>query len=87
MKLAIMVGIMKYKVEIERDLCIACGNCVNECEEMFVMIDDKSTLIGGEIDEDNFSIKEYDDISCWVAASEMCPVECIIVFKDGLAIR
>ena len=77
---------MNYKIEIERDLCITCGNCVNECEEMFKLIDDKSTLIGGEIDEDNFSIKEYEDISCGLAGAEMCPVECIIIFKSSVAI-
>ena len=77
---------MSYQIEIERDLCITCGNCVNECDEMFKLIDDKAILIDGEIDEDNFSIKEYDDISCGIEAAEMCPVECIIVFKDGVAI-
>lgn len=77
---------MAYRVEIERDLCITCGNCVNECDEMFKIIDDKSTLIDGEINEDNFSIKEYGDISCGVDAAEMCPVECIIVYEDDVAI-
>jgi len=77
---------MNYKIEIERDLCITCGNCANECEKMFKIIDDKSTLIEGEIDEDNLSIKEYDDISCGTDAAEMCPVGCIIVFEDGVAI-
>ncbi|MBZ9571695.1 ferredoxin [Methanobrevibacter sp. TMH8] len=78
---------MVYKIEIEMDLCIACGNCVTECEEMFKIVDDRSTLIDGEINEDNFSIKEYDDISCGIDAAEMCPVECIIVYEDDIAIN
>lgn len=78
--------IMVYKIEIERDMCITCGNCVDECDKMFKIIDDESTLIDGEINEDNFSIKEYDDISCGIDAAEMCPVECIIVYEDDIAI-
>jgi len=77
---------MVYRIEIERDLCITCGNCVNECEEMFKLIDDKSTLIGGEINEDNFSIKKYDNILCGIDATEMCPVECIILYEDGVVV-
>ena len=73
---------MVYKIEIERDMCITCGNCANECEKMFKIIDDNSTLIGGEINEDNFSIKEYDDIFCGIDAADMCPVECITVYEN-----
>ncbi|MCL2688170.1 MAG: ferredoxin [Methanobrevibacter sp.] len=75
-----------FRIEIERDLCITCGNCVNECDKLFELIDDKSTLIGGEINEDNFSIKEYGDISCGIDSAEMCPVKCIIVYEDDVAI-
>ena len=75
---------MVYRIEIERDLCISCENCVNECGEMFeIAEDDFARLIGGEINDDNYSIKEFDDIKCGIDAAEMCPVECITVFEDN----
>lgn len=77
---------MVYRIEIERDMCITCGNCVNECDKMFKIVDDQSLLIDGEINDDNFSIKEYDDVSCGIEAAEMCPVQCIIVYEDDVAI-
>lgn len=74
---------MVFRIEIEIELCITCGNCVDECENLFKIVDDRSTLIDGEINEDNISIKEYDDISCGLEAAELCPVECITVYEDG----
>jgi len=78
---------MSYRIEIERDLCITCGNCVIECEKIFKIVDDKSTLIDGEINLDNFSIKEYEDIFCGIDSAELCPVECIVVYEEDIAIR
>jgi len=78
--------LMVYRIEIERDLCISCENCVNECESMFEMDDGISKLISGNINDDNISIKEYEDISCGIDAAEMCPAECIIVYEDDVAI-
>lgn len=74
---------MVFKIEIERDMCITCGNCVEECETLFkIGDDDKSLLIDGEINDENFSIKEYDDISCGTDAADLCPAECIIAYED-----
>ncbi len=74
---------MVFRIEIERDMCITCGNCVNECDNLFeIANDDYSSLIDGEINEDNYSIKEYGDITCGMDSAEMCPVECITVFED-----
>lgn len=86
-KILFLGDFMVYRIEIERDLCINCGNCVDECEEMFEMVDDMSVLISGEINSDNLSIKEYEDISCGLDAAEMCPVECITVYEDDIAIN
>ncbi|KZX15308.1 hypothetical protein MBCUT_15770 [Methanobrevibacter cuticularis] len=73
---------MVFRIEIERDLCINCGNCVLECGKFFEIVDSYALLIDGEINEDNFSIKEYDDISCGIDAAEMCSAECILVFEN-----
>lgn len=74
---------MVFKIEIEREMCITCGNCVNECDTMFeIGEDDYSSLIDGKINEENYSIKEYDDIGCGIEAAEVCPVACITVFEN-----
>jgi len=73
---------MNFRVEIERDMCILCGNCIDTCDDIFeVGKDDVVQLIDGDINDDNFSIKEYDNIDCLYKASQQCPVACIIIFE------
>jgi len=37
------------KIEIERDMCISCGNCIELCPELFEFADDGlSTLRWGK---------------------------------------
>jgi ferredoxin len=75
---------MIFKIEIERELCITCGNCIDACEELFELGDDDfAQLIMGEINEDNFSVKEYENIECGIEAAESCPAGCIMVFEEG----
>ncbi|MCD6390195.1 MAG: ferredoxin [Desulfobulbaceae bacterium] len=51
--------------------CIACGQCVEICPEVFVLEDDIAEVIVDEIPE------EYQD-KCKEAAEE-CPAEAIII--------
>lgn len=68
------------KIEIERPMCISCGNCVDTCPEFFKFDDDGlSTLINGERVGDNDE-QETDDPKCAVDAESTCPVSIIHVY-------
>jgi len=69
------------KIEIERPMCISCGNCIDSCPELFDFDDDGfSTLIGGQRVGDNDE-QEIDDLGCAVVAEENCPVSIIHVYE------
>lgn len=68
------------KIEIERPMCISCGNCIDNCSELFEFDDDGlSTLKGGERVGDNDE-QEIEDPGCAVIAEESCPVSIIHVY-------
>lgn len=68
------------KIEIERPMCISCGNCIDTCPELFEFADDGlSTLKGGERVGDNDE-QEIDDPGCAVDAESSCPVNIIHVY-------
>ncbi|HML05109.1 MAG TPA: ferredoxin [Methanobacterium sp.] len=69
------------KVEIEREMCISCGNCIDSCPQYFEFAEDGfSTLIGGHSVGDNVEL-EIDDAGCTVIAEENCPVSIIHVYE------
>ncbi|MGD2066758.1 MAG: ferredoxin [Candidatus Bathyarchaeota archaeon] len=72
---------MKYKIEIERGGCIACGTCYSLDTSHFEPDNDgKSTVIGGETDA-NASSGVFDDEEIESArdAEDSCPVSIITV--------
>ena len=72
---------MKFKIEIEREGCIACGTCYGVDPSHFEPDDEeKSTVVGGETD-DNASSGVFDDdeIESAREAEESCPVSIITV--------
>jgi ferredoxin len=74
---------MKYKIEIKRENCIACGSCYSLNPSHFEPDDQgKSTVIGGETD-DSISIGEFDDTEIESArdAEDSCPVSIIKVIE------
>ncbi|MCW4022728.1 MAG: ferredoxin [Candidatus Bathyarchaeota archaeon] len=74
---------MKYKIEIKRENCIACGSCYSLNPSHFEPDDQgKSTVIGGETD-DSISIGEFDDTEIESArdAEDSCPVSIITVIE------
>lgn len=69
------------KIEIERPMCISCGNCIETCPELFEFDDDGlSTLKDGQRVGDNDE-KEIYDPGCAVEAESGCPVSIIHVYN------
>ncbi len=73
----------KYKVEIERPLCIACESCVSICPDFWEMAADgfshlKDSKKTGENEE-----REMDEAECNIEAAESCPANCIHVYENG----
>lgn len=67
------------KVELERMMCISCGNCIDVCPDFFEFADDGlSHLKTLENIEDTEEI-EVDDPGCCTQAEELCPVKIIHV--------
>ena len=57
------------KAIVDKEACVGCGLCVNMCDDVFKMEDDKAIVIGGSIPENILdSAKE---------AASSCPVEAV----------
>ena len=71
---------MKYKIEIDRGGCIACGSCYSIDPSHFEPDDEgKSTVIGGETDASGSSGVFNDEIENARDAEDSCPVSIITV--------
>ncbi len=72
---------MKYKIEIDRGGCIACGTCYSVDPVHFEPDDDdKSTVIGGETDASASSgVFDDDEIEGARNAEDNCPGAVITV--------
>jgi ferredoxin len=80
---------VKYKIEIERKGCIACGSCYSIDPYHFEPDEEgKSTVIGGEND-DNASSGVFDDDEIETAgeAEDSCPTSVITVSELTNAIE
>jgi len=76
---------VRYKIEIEREGCIACGSCYGIDPYHFEPDEeDKSTVIGGENNE-HVSSAIFDDGEIETAreAEETCPTSVITVTELG----
>lgn len=59
------------RVEVDPDLCISCGVCIETCPDVFDWDDEeKAEAVGEELDED---MEE-----CAHEAVESCPTEAIL---------
>ena len=72
---------MKYKIEIERWGCIACGACYSTDPSHFEPDEEgKSTVSGGETDANaSFGVFNDDEIENARIAEDSCPVFIITV--------
>jgi len=60
----------KYKIEIDRDLCVGDGACCGEAPNTFEMDDDNIAVVA---DPDGHSPEEI------LQAAQVCPVDAIIL--------
>ncbi len=60
----------KYKVEVDRELCIGDGACVGEAPNTFEMDDDNIAIVK---DENGHTDEEI------LQAAQVCPVDAIIL--------
>lgn len=73
----------RFKIEIERPLCIACENCVSICPDFWEMADDGFSHLKGSRRKGENEEREMDDAACNIEAAESCPVNCIYVYESG----
>jgi ferredoxin len=73
--------VTKYKIEIDRTGCIACGACYSLNPSHFEPDEEgKSTVVGGETDANaSFGIFEDAEIETAREAEDSCPVSVITV--------
>jgi ferredoxin len=73
---------MKYKVEVDRETCIACGNCYSTDPYHFDHSDDgKSKVVGGTVDGKSTGSFDDDKITDAQVAADACPVQAITVTR------
>jgi len=72
---------MKYKIEIDRSGCIACGTCYSLDSSHFEPDDNlKSTVVGGETDASgSLGVFDDEDVENARDAEDSCPVSVITV--------
>ncbi|MDF1498563.1 MAG: ferredoxin [Patescibacteria group bacterium] len=64
---------MAKKIQIDQELCIGCGACVNLCPDTFELQDDGKSKV---INEDGCK-----NCDCEVAVNS-CPVGCIKIIEE-----
>jgi len=78
----------KYRVTVNKDVCIGCGVCYSTCPEVFEPDDEgKSQVVSNLRSSQSQSMSEgiIDDsfIQCAESAKDTCPVQAINVEKMG----
>ncbi len=73
----------KFKVELVREECTACENCVTSCPDLFEMADDGFAHIKGSKRVGSNDELETDDSGCSKEAADECPVTIIHLYEGG----
>ena len=71
----------KFKVELVREECIACENCVNSCPDLFEMADDGLAQLKGAKRVGSNDEWETNDLGCGKEGADVCPVNVIHIFE------
>lgn len=73
---------MKYKIEIDREKCIACGTCYSLDPVHFEPSENlKSKVVGGKTNEKSEGNFDDENIEEAQEAADSCPVNAIEVTK------
>ncbi len=68
------------KLTIEKNKCIGCGSCAAVCPDFFEITEaGKSHLKNSSLNQDENEELELLDAGCCKEASEICPVQCIMI--------
>ena len=62
---------MGYKIKVDKEKCISCGACINQCNNLELGDDGKAQPKQAEVKE----------IGCNKEAEKVCPVEAIKITK------
>jgi ferredoxin len=76
------IGENMAKIELERLMCISCGNCIDVCPEFFEYADDGLSHLKESKSEDDIEEREMEDPGCCRQAEELCPVTIIHVYDS-----
>lgn len=71
-----------YRLELDRTMCISCGNCIEKCPEIFEFGSDGLSSIKG-VEVSDLQILEVDENSCSADSARNCPVMCIHLYSNG----
>jgi len=73
---------LKYNVDVDREKCIACGNCYSTDPAHFDHTDDgKSRVVGGTVNGKSTGSFDDDNTEDAEAAADACPVQAITVAR------
>ena len=61
----------KFKVEVDKEACIGCGNCATVCPDSFELVEGKAKPKKAEVEE----------LDCIQEAADGRPVQCIKITK------
>ncbi|RME54369.1 ferredoxin [Candidatus Woesearchaeota archaeon] len=71
---------MKYRIEHDRENCIACGSCWSICPEFWEQGEDGKSLLKNN--KNNKLVIEEKDLECNKSAAESCPVNVIHIIEE-----
>jgi ferredoxin len=75
----VVTPVARWRIEVDRDTCIGSGICAASAGAYFRLVNDRSTPVAAEVDEDEV-VRD---------AAEQCPMEAIRVVDaatgDGVA--
>ena len=73
----------RFKIVLEREECISCEACPENCPDTFEMADDGWAHVKGSTRVETNDELETDDMGCSKEAADACPVDVIHIFEGA----